>query len=115
MDSKAILMEANAHVQKGDYEAFLRYCTDDTRWEFVGDTVLGGKEAVRAYMREAYAYPPEFDVDVLIAEGDFVTAVGHISLRDSKGKVTRYAYCDVWTLRDGKLAGLRAYVVPVAE
>jgi predicted ester cyclase len=52
----------------------------------VADETLQGKEAVRQYMAKAYVEPPKFKVDNLISEGDFVTAVGNISLKDKNGK-----------------------------
>ncbi len=109
--NKAILEEANAANAKGDYERFLSFCTDDTEWTFVGDRILKGKEAVRQYMAETYIEPPKFTVANLIAEGDFVTALGEITLKDKDGKATHYSYCDVWRFRDGKMVELKAFVI----
>ncbi|MBD2069019.1 nuclear transport factor 2 family protein [Leptolyngbya sp. FACHB-671] len=109
--NKAILEEANAANAAGNYEGFLSFCTDDTKWTFVGDKTLNGKEAVRQYMAETYIEPPKFTVANLIAEGDFVTAVGDITLKDKDGKATDYSYCDIWRFRGGKLAELRAFVI----
>jgi len=111
MDNKAILEKANAAVTAGDNEGFLIFCTNDTKWTFVGDRTLEGKEAVREYMAEAYIEPPKFMVENLIAEGDFVTAVGKISMKDEKGKMAEYSYCDVWRFKDGKMAELKAFVI----
>lgn len=110
--NKATLEKANGAITKGDYEEFLKYCTDDT-WTFVGNQVLEGKEAVRQYMAKAYIEPPKFDVRNLIAENDFVTAIGSISLKDELGKITHYSYCDLWRFRDGKMAELTAFVVEI--
>ena len=112
-NNKAILTQANAAVVRGDYEGFLSHCTDDVEWTFVGEQTLKGKAAVRQYMKTTYIEPPEFSVERLIAEDDFVTALGEISVRDAGGKVVRSAYCDVWRIRDGKLAELRAFVVEI--
>ena len=109
--NKAILERANAAVASGDYEGFLAHCTDDVVWEFVGDQTLRGKDAVRRYMQATYVAPPTFVVEQLIAEGEFVTAIGEITLVDAAGAATRSAYCDVWRVRDGRLAELRAFVV----
>jgi ketosteroid isomerase-like protein len=109
--NKEILEKANAAITDGDYEKFLSYCTDDTLWNFVGDEILQGKEAVRQYMAKAYTEPPIFEVDHLVSEGDFVTAIGEINLKDEDGKTTRYSYCDVWKFRDGKMAELKAFVI----
>ena len=107
----AILEKGNAAITAGNYEEFLTYCTDDTEWTFVGDRTLQGKEAVRQYMAETYLEPPTFTVENVIAGGDFVTALGKISLKDAAGQLTKYDYCDVWQFRAGKLAALKAFVI----
>src|SRR5688500_11847508 len=111
--NKSLLTRANAAVAAGDYEGFLAHCTDDTEWVFVGDRTLSGKAAVGAYMRATYVEPPRFTADRLVAGGDAVVAVGHIHRKDESGRLRHYEYCDVWRVRDGKLAGLRAYVVEI--
>lgn len=102
-------------VTAGDNEGFLSFCTDDVKWTFLGDKTLKGKDAVRQYMKTTYIEPPNFVVEHLIAEGDFVSAVGKISLKDKGGKPTDYAYCDVWKFRDGKMAELTAFVIEIGE
>ena len=62
-------------------------------------------------MAKAYSEPPKFRVEHLIAEDDFVTAVGQISIKDQDGKLTEYTYCDVWRFRDGLMAELKAFVI----
>ena len=110
--NKSVLEQANAAVTRGDYEGFLSFYTDDTLWTFVGDRVLKGKEDIRRWTAEAYSQgPPELTVDHLIAEAEFLTAVGVVTTADKDGKKDRFAYCDVWRLRDGKLAELRAFVI----
>jgi ketosteroid isomerase-like protein len=47
----------------------------------------------------------------MIAEGDFVAALGEITLKDEAGKTSHHAYCDVWRFREGRMAELRAFVV----
>jgi uncharacterized protein (TIGR02246 family) len=109
--NKAILEEANAHVARGDYEGFLAFCDDDTEWTFVGDRTLKGKEAVRQYMAATYTEPPKFTVVNSIAEGDFLTALGEITIKDADGKATHYSYCDVWRFHDGKIVELKAFAI----
>jgi ketosteroid isomerase-like protein len=109
--NKKVLLEANACVTRGDYEGFLPFCTDDTQWTFVGEQTLQGREAVRVYMKAQYLEPPLVTVENLIAEGDYVTAIGQISMKDENGKMSHYAYCDVWRFREGKMAELKAFVI----
>ncbi len=112
-NNKAILEKANAAITKGDNEGFLVFCTDDTEWTFTGDKTLKGKDAVRQYMATAYKEPPKFMVSNMIAEGDFVTALGTITMKDEDGREVQYEYCDVWRFRDGKMAELKAFVIRV--
>lgn len=114
-DNKEILKKGNAAIAKGDNEGFLKYCTEDTKWTFVGEQVLHGKEAVRQWMASAYTKPPKFDVRNLIAENDFVTALGYITITDDDGMENQYAYCDVWRFREGKMAELLAFVIKSEE
>ena len=108
---KSSLRQANAAMTRGDIEGFLAYCTDDIQWTTVGESTLDGKEAVRQWMAGAYAEPPVFSVDHLIAEEDFVIALGSIIGTAADGTETRQAYSDVWRFHDGKMAELRAFVI----
>jgi hypothetical protein len=47
----------------------------------------------------------------LIAEGNFVTAIGTIRIKDEQGTSVKYSYCDVWKLLNGKLHELKAFVI----
>jgi uncharacterized protein len=109
--NKAILEKGNAAIAEGDNEGFLSSCADDTEWTFVGDQTLKGKEAVRQYMAMTYIEPPKFTVTNLIAEGDFVTALGDITLKDADGRAVHHSYCDVWRFRGNKIVELRAFVI----
>ena len=113
--NKAILEAGNAAIVAGNNEGFLAFCADDTQWRFVGDKTLKGKDAVRRWMAATYTEPPKFMVADLIAEGDFVTALGDITMTDEDGKATRYSYCDVWRFRDGKIVELRAFVIKAED
>jgi uncharacterized protein len=110
-NNKAILEQGNAAIFEGNNEGLLSCCADDTEWIFVGDKTLKGKEAVLQYMAVTYIEPPKFTVTDLIAEGDFVTALGDITLKDEDGKAVDYSYCDVWRFRGSKIVELRAFVI----
>lgn len=108
---RAVLERANAASRAGDVEGFLIHCTQETVWTFVGDKVLAGKLAVREWMQVAYKTPPKFEVYRMLVDGDFLTAVGEITLQDPSGKEVRHAYSDVWRFRDGLLHQLHAFVI----
>lgn len=108
---KTILLKGNAAIAEGNHEGFLSLCTDDTVWTFVGEQTLKGKEAVRQWMATTYVAPPKVTVDHLIAEGEFLTAVGEVIMKDDNGIDARYAYCDVWRFQNEKIVALRAFVI----
>lgn len=110
---KQTLLKANAAVSQGNHEGFLSFCTDDIKWEFVGDQVIEGKDPIRQYMADAYLTPPVFNIETIISEGDILTVVGKISLTDATGKTTDYQYCDVWTFKNGLMAELKAFVIKI--
>ena len=112
--NKQVLEQANAAIRKGDFDGFLRFCTDDTEWTFEGDRTLKGKEAVRHWMEAVYREPPHFEVHRMIADGEFLAALGEILLKDEQGRAVRHAYCDVWRFRGGLMAQLQAFVVKTA-
>ena len=108
---KEILTKANEAIARGDFEGFLLHCTDETVWNFLGEKILNGKEAVRRWMEETYQEPPRFKVRQLIAEGEYLAAMGEITLKDEKGKDTDFSYCDVWRFENGRMAELNAFVI----
>ena len=108
---QVILEKANAAIVQGDFDGFLKFCTDDTEWHFVGNQTLTGKAAVREWMVATYVEPPRLKVDRMIADGEHLAALGEVSVTDAQGQTTISAYCDVWSFRDGLLDKLRAYVV----
>ena len=111
MKNATILHQANEFVKKGNYESFLLYCTQDTKWIFVGERILDGRDKVREYMKEFYLEPPVFTVENTIEEGSYVTVTGEITLKAANGTYNHYDYCDVWRFENGKIAELSAFVI----
>lgn len=110
-----ILESANAEMAAGNPEGFLAHCTDDIRWEMVGDTVLVGKAAVMAWARSTYAVaPPKFTADQWIVENDWLAVHGEITVEDAHRGPIHSRYCDLWRIQDGKLAELRAFAIEVS-
>ena len=111
MKNATILHKANEFVKKGNYESFLVYCTQDTKWVFVGERILEGRDKVREYMKEFYLEPPVFTVEKTIEDGSYVTVTGEITLKAANGTYNYYDYCDVWRFENGKIAELKAFVI----
>jgi len=68
-------------------------------------------ETHKQLLQAANSAISKFEVNHLISEGDWLTALGEITSKDDEGNEVRYAYCDVWRLEGDKLAELRAFVI----
>jgi uncharacterized protein len=112
--NKATLEQANAAIVNGDNEGFLALCGEDIVWTTVGEGSLVGKPAVRAWMLTNYAEPPTFTVERMVADDDFVVALGTLDVVVD-GVATPHAYSDVWRFKDGRMVELRAFVVPLKK
>jgi len=94
--NKEIVEKVNAAFAEGSTEKFLSLCADDVEWTTVGDKAVKGKDAIRQWMASmGNMEPPKFTVDNVIAEGDFVTAYGDMTMKDKDGEVAPYSYCDI--------------------
>ena len=109
--NKEIVEKVNASFAEGGMEGFLSFCADDVVWTMVGNKTVKGKQGIREWMASMDMEPPKFTVDNIIAEGDFVTAYGNMTMKEKDGKTAPYAYCDIYRFRDGKIAELNSYVV----
>ena len=98
-------------MAEGNTEGFLAFCSDETEWTYVGDRTIKGKEAVRHYLATTNIKPPKFTVIKLIAEGDFLPALGDITMMEKDEQEAHYSYCDVWRFRNGRLLELKAFVI----
>jgi ketosteroid isomerase-like protein len=110
MTNKEILKKANQAFSEGNYEEFLTYCTEDTKWTYVGDRTLEGKDQVRAYLATAYE-ESIFEIERYIEDGENLVAMGWVKLKGEDGQIVHYLVCDVWKFRAGKMAELKAFVI----
>ena len=61
-------------------------------------------ETHKQLLQAANSAISKFEVNHLISEGDWLTALGEITSKDDEGNEVRYAYCDVWRFEGDKLA-----------
>ena len=108
--NRQLVERLNKTFEANDVEGLLAHCADDFEWTMVGEKPLRGKDAVRAFMSGGPSEPPAFTVDAIVAEGDYVTCIGDMTMKQD-GKVQAYSYCDVWRIHDGKVVSLKAFVI----
>ncbi len=111
--NKEIVEKANALLAEGKTEEFLLLCADDVEWTILAETPsnMKGREAIRKFMASSQGQdPPKFTVDNVIADGEFVVANGDMTMKSKEGETVPYAYCDMYTFEDGKIAELRTFM-----
>jgi uncharacterized protein len=109
--NKEIVERVNASFAEGGVEGFLSHCADDVAWAIVGNKTTRGKNAIREWMASMDMEPPKFTVDNIIAEGDFVTSYGDMTMKEKDGKTVPYAYCDIYRFRNEKIVELNSFVI----
>lgn len=109
--NKEIVEKVNASFAEGGVEGFLSHCADDVVWTMVGNKTTRGKNAIREWMASMDMETPKFTVDNIIADGDFVTAYGDMTMKEKDGKTVPYAYCDIYRFRDEKIVELNSFVI----
>jgi ketosteroid isomerase-like protein len=109
--NKEIVVKVDAAFAENNVEGFLSYCIDDVEWTMVGDRTVKGKEAIRRWMSSMGSEPPDFSRAGIIAEGDFVSAYGDMTLKDKSGEAVQYSYSDIYRFRGDKIVELRSFVI----
>lgn len=111
--NKQAVERINESFARNDVDGFLASCAGEVTWTMVGERPLHGKDAIRDFMKSAPSEAPQFTVEQMIADGDFVACYGNMTMQD-KGERVPYSFCDVYRFRDGKVIELRSYVVKTA-
>jgi uncharacterized protein len=109
--SKEIVVKVDAAFAENNVEGFLSFCTDDVEWTMVGDRTVKGKEDIRRWLTSMGSDPPSLSPSGVIAEGDFVSAYGNMTLKDKSGEAVQYSYCDIYRFRGDKIVELRSFVI----
>src|SRR5262245_26392256 len=98
--------------RKNDRGQSLSSLTDDVEWEIPGVFHVRGKDAFAGHIvDEGFVPPPGITVTRLTEEHDVVVAEGTVRAPRTDGTVLRLAFCDVFEMRDGRIARLVSYLV----
>ena len=112
---KDIVNKVNAAFAQNKLEDFFVHCADDIVFTMVGDRTIKGKEAIRLWMKSMGSEPPSINVQNVISEGDFATAVGDMTMKEKDGTTGSYAFSDHYRFRGDKIVELKAFVVKTQE
>lgn len=97
-----------------DHRQILDLLTDDVVWHLPGHAHLEGKRAFDGEIENpAFEGSPTLTIDRLVEEGDVVVATGEGQGALTAGGTVRFAFCTVFTFRDGLIEHVESYVVPL--
>jgi uncharacterized protein len=100
--------------RRSDHARILSCLTDDVEWEIPGMFLVRGKEAFdREIENDAFEGSPRIRVTRLIEENDVVVAEGTVDARKRGGEPLNLRFCDVFTMRAGKIGRLVSYLMEV--
>ena len=95
-----------------DHEMILSCLTDDVRWEMPGHFKVSGKEAFdKEIENENFTGSPIIGVTRMVEENEVVIAEGTVKCQLKTGVWLDLEFCDVFHMREGKIALLKSYVV----
>ena len=115
-DNQAVVRRYMEAYDRGDYDAVLATVAEGVEWVLPGAFHLTGREAFRREMANpAFVHPPSITVSRLVADGDVVVAEGRVRTTRTDGQLLHLAYCDIFDLRDGHIARLTSYLMPLPE
>jgi uncharacterized protein len=100
--------------RRSDHETILACLTDDVVWHIHGFRSTQGKaEFDNEIENPAFEGSPELTVDRAVEAGDIVVVTGAgIGHHREHGRF-RFAYNDLFTFRNGLIAQVDSYVVPL--
>ena len=110
-ENKSVVDKVNKTFDDNDTEAFLSYCAEDIVWVMPGNKTYKGKESIREMMKDHLNQPPMFTIKNVIAENDLVMCNGDMKMKDKKGNLSDYAFCDVYLFKEQKIAELTSYII----
>ncbi len=115
--NKDIIKTFYAAGARGDMDRCFSLIADDIRWVNIGSTRFSGTYVGKEALVEQLLGPLfeqlkagiSSTIENLIAEGDFVVAQTTGSAETTDGKPYNNSYCQVFTIRDGKIAEVKEY------
>src|SRR6185295_16444453 len=101
--------------RRSDHAMILSCLTDDVVWDMPGAFHWSGKEAFdKEIENEAFVGPPTIQITRMTEENDVVVAEGAVSCKRRDGGLLKAVFCDVFTMRDGKIKHLLTYLVELS-
>ena len=114
MTQRALVAEYFAAFRVSDHPRILATLTDDVEWFIHGHrTTRGRAEFDGEIENPAFTGSPELDVQRTLEDGPVVVTTGEGLGATVEHGPFRFAFSDIFTFRDGLIARIDSYVVPL--
>lgn len=118
VENKQVVLEFYEAGARGDLDAGLALLSDDVTWTNIGTTVFSGTYAGRQAVVEQLVGPLfsqlkagiSSEIVQLVAEGDIVVSQTRGTAETHDGTTYNNTYCQVFTVRDGRIAAVMEYM-----
>lgn len=98
-----------------DHALILSCLTDDVEWIMPGTFHHVGKDAFdKEIENDAFEGKPVVAITRMTEENDVVIAEGTVMATKKGGEKLPLVFCDVFEMRDGKIAKLIGFIAPAA-
>ena len=109
-----LVAEYFAGFRTSDHARILATLTDDVEWVIHGHRTTRGKAEFDAEIENpAFTGSPELDVQRVYEDGPVVVTTGEGRGTSVDNGPFRFAFNDLFTFRDGRIARVDSYVVPL--
>jgi ketosteroid isomerase-like protein len=116
--NKRVVLDFYEAGARGDMDACFAMLADDVVWTNIGSTRFSGTYAGKENLAENLLGPLfgqlkagiASEVEQLVAEGDTVVAQTSGTAETLEGKPYNNTYCQVITVRDGRIAAVTEYM-----
>lgn len=117
-ENKRLVLDFYEAGARGDMDACFAMLADDIVWTNIGSTKFSGTYTGRQQLAENLLGPLfgqlkagiASEVEQLVAEGDTVVAQTAGTAETLDGKPYNNTYCQVITVRDGRIAAVKEYM-----
>lgn len=118
-EKEEFIRDFNEAFSKNNLEFILNNMSEDIVWNFIGEKVVKGKEAVRDFMKPMSKVETlELELLEIITHGRTAAANGRMKIKEASGEIKNFGFADFYVfdgLKMPKVKKLTSYVVPIKE
>jgi ketosteroid isomerase-like protein len=114
-DNRDTVLQYIDGFRRTDREKILSLVTNDVVWKIPGAFEIKGRSAFAAHIvDEGFRSNPEIVIERVVEGPDVVVAEGTVRTEKTDGTVLQLAFCDLFEMRDARIAQLTSYLVQIS-